>query len=178
MIGMLASGFVAFLAAPNTAFAAAPAIRNGDACKKVGKKITEGNKTFECVERNGVRVWQRAKSSGTPTSSTTTVPTTNEVKVLDSAQLALGASLTAIATSGGSSFAVVVTRTAGGVVAFSRTCTHLGSLVVPRGSDQLYCPAHGSIFNASSGAVIEGPANRALTQYKATERGGSIYITV
>jgi nitrite reductase/ring-hydroxylating ferredoxin subunit len=34
------------------------------------------------------------------------------------------------------------------------------------------------VFNASTGAVIEGPASRALTQYKATERSGSIYVTI
>jgi nitrite reductase/ring-hydroxylating ferredoxin subunit len=34
------------------------------------------------------------------------------------------------------------------------------------------------VFNASTGAVIEGPAEIALTQYKATERGGAIYITL
>jgi nitrite reductase/ring-hydroxylating ferredoxin subunit len=34
------------------------------------------------------------------------------------------------------------------------------------------------VFNASTGAVIEGPATRALTQYKVSERSGAIYITI
>jgi nitrite reductase/ring-hydroxylating ferredoxin subunit len=34
------------------------------------------------------------------------------------------------------------------------------------------------VFNASTGAVIEGPAEIALTQYKATERSGAIYVTL
>jgi nitrite reductase/ring-hydroxylating ferredoxin subunit len=175
IIGMLAGGFAAFLAAPSTALAATPTIRNGDVCKKVGKKKTQDGKTFECVEEDGVRQWKRVKSEPEKKPAE---PATSDVKVLDSAQLALGASLTAIVTSNAKSYAIVFTRTASGVVAFNRSCTHQGSLVVPRGSDQLYCPSHGSVFNASTGAVIEGPASRALTQYKATERGGSIYVTI
>jgi len=167
VIGMLAGGFVAFLAAPSTALAATPTIRNGDVCKKVGKRKTQDGKTFECVERDGVRQWRRTKSE----------PSTSDVKVLDSAKLALGASLTAVVTSGTKNYAVVLTRTAAGVVAFNRSCTHQGSFVAPSGGNQLTCPSHGAVFNASTGAVIEGPASRALTQYKASERSGSIYVS-
>ena len=92
-------------------------------------------------------------------------------------QLALGASLTAVVTSNAKNYAIVITRTAGGVVAFNRSCTHQGSFVAPSGGNQLTCPSHGAVFNASTGAVIEGPASRALTQYKATERSGSIYVS-
>jgi len=167
VIGMLAGGFVSFLAAPSTALAATPTIRNGDVCKKVGKRKTQDGKTFECVERDGVRQWRRTKSE----------PSTSDVKVLDSAKLALGASLTAVVTSGTKNYAVVLTRTAAGVVAFNRSCTHQGSFVAPSGGNQLTCPSHGAVFNASTGAVIEGPASRALTQYKASERSGSIYVS-
>ncbi|MFZ9422895.1 MAG: Rieske (2Fe-2S) protein, partial [Ilumatobacteraceae bacterium] len=73
---------------------------------------------------------------------------------------------------------VVLTRTSGGVVAFSRSCTHAGALVAPGPAGQLTCPAHGSVFNASTGAVIEGPANAALTQYRVSERSGVIYLTI
>ncbi len=175
VVGMLAGGFVAFLTAPSTALAATPTIRNGDVCKKVGKKKTQDGKTFECVERDGVRQWRRTKSEPVKKPAE---PSTSDVKVLDSAQLALGASLTAVVTSNAKNYAVVVTRTAGGVVAFNRSCTHQGSLVAPSGGNQLTCPSHGAVFNASTGAVIEGPASRALTQYKATERSGSIYISL
>ena len=98
--------------------------------------------------------------------------------MLDSTALALGASQNVVVTSGGRNIGAVVTRTASGVVAFSRTCTHAGASVSPGASGQLACPAHGSVFNASTGAVIKGPAEIALTQYKATERSGSIYITI
>ena len=175
VVGMLAGGFVAFLAAPSTALAATPTIRNGDVCKKVGKKKTQDGKTFECVERDGVRQWRRTKSEPVKKPAE---PSTSDVKVLDSAKLALGASQTAVVTSNAKNYAIVITRTAGGVVAFNRSCTHQGSFVAPSGGNQLTCPSHGAVFNASTGAVIEGPASRALTQYKATERGGSIYISL
>jgi nitrite reductase/ring-hydroxylating ferredoxin subunit len=175
LISMLAGGFVTFLIAPGTALAARPTIRNGDVCKKVGRRTTDGNKTFECVERDGVRQWRRVKAAETPKPAE---PSTSEVKVLESAKLALGASVTAIITSANKNYAVVLTRTSSGVVAFNRSCTHQGSLVAPTGGNQLTCPSHGAVFNASTGAVIEGPASRALTQYKTSERSGSIYVTI
>lgn len=172
-VGMFATGFVAFLFAPaaSVGAVATPQIRGGDVCKKLGKRQVVGNKTFECVKVGDARQWKRVKAAPPP-------PTTSEVKVLDSSALAVGASQNVVVTSGGRNIGAVVTRTAAGVVAFSRTCTHAGSLVSPGASGQLACPAHGSVFNAVTGAVIEGPADRSLTQYKATERSGSIYITL
>ncbi|NCZ86840.1 MAG: Rieske (2Fe-2S) protein, partial [Actinobacteria bacterium] len=69
-------------------------------------------------------------------------------------------------------------RTSAGVVAFNRACTHQGTLVTVNSANQLYCISHGSLFNLTTGAVIEGPASRALTQYKVTETGGAIYLTL
>lgn len=173
MVGMITTGFVAFLFAPSAAGAVSePVIRAGEACKKVGRRKTSGGRTFECVKTANGNTWRRAKAS------TPSQPTTSEVKVLDSTSLSAGASQTAIVTSGGKNYAVVLTRTSGGVVAFSRTCTHQGSFVNPTGANQLTCPSHGAVFNASTGAVIEGPATRALTQYKVSERSGAIYITI
>jgi Rieske Fe-S protein len=172
-VGMLATGFVAFLFAPaaSVGAVATPQIRAGDVCKKIGRRKSVGGKTFECVKTANGAKWKRAKVAPPP-------PTTSELKVLDSTALALGASQNVVVTSGGRNIGAVVTRTAAGVVAFSRTCTHAGVSVSPGASGQLVCPAHGSVFNASTGAVIEGPAEIALTQYKATERNGSIYITL
>jgi nitrite reductase/ring-hydroxylating ferredoxin subunit len=173
MVGMITTGFVAFLFSPSAAGALnEPVIRAGDTCKKVGRRKTSGGKTFECVKTANGNTWRRAKAS------TPSQPTTSEVKVLDSNSLSAGASQTAIVTSGGKNYAVVLTRTSGGVVAFSRSCTHQGSFVSPTGANQLTCPSHGAVFNASTGAVIEGPATRALTQYKVSERSGAIYITI
>ena len=172
MVGMIAAGFTAFLFSSSSADASsAPVIRAGEACKRVGRRKLVDGKTFECVRTANGPQWKRAKA-------TPTQPTTSDVKVFDSSSLPSGASQTAIVTSGGKNYAVVLTRTSSGVVAFSRSCTHQGSLVAPTGGNQLTCPSHGAVFNASTGAVIEGPASRALAQYKVSERNGAIYITL
>lgn len=58
---------------------------------------------------------------------------------------------------------VALVREAGGVVALSLACTHLGCTlnVTP---DELVCPCHGSRFD-HTGRVIEGPASRSLKRF-------------
>jgi ubiquinol-cytochrome c reductase iron-sulfur subunit len=54
---------------------------------------------------------------------------------------------------------------AGGLVAFSAICTHLGCAVVPQltPEGQIACPCHGSRFDPRrGGAVVKGPADRPL----------------
>ncbi len=49
--------------------------------------------------------------------------------------------------------------------ALSRSCTHEGTAVNFRSSQKDFlCPNHGARFS-TSGAVLEGPATRALTKY-------------
>ncbi|HKC26658.1 MAG TPA: Rieske 2Fe-2S domain-containing protein [Jatrophihabitans sp.] len=50
---------------------------------------------------------------------------------------------------------------AGTVVAFSAICTHMGC-TVNAGGPQLNCPCHGSVFNAFTGQVLNGPAPNPL----------------
>jgi Rieske Fe-S protein len=49
----------------------------------------------------------------------------------------------------------------GTVAAFSAVCTHLGC-TVNAGGPRLHCPCHGSIFNAFTGQVVQGPASSPL----------------
>jgi cytochrome b6-f complex iron-sulfur subunit len=49
----------------------------------------------------------------------------------------------------------------GTVAAFSAVCTHMGC-TVNAGGPQLNCPCHGSVFNAFTGEVLQGPAPRSL----------------
>lgn len=44
---------------------------------------------------------------------------------------------------------------------FNAKCTHLGCTVAPAGKE-LHCPCHGSVYNATTGAVLHGPAPKAL----------------
>ncbi len=46
---------------------------------------------------------------------------------------------------------------AGTIVTFSAICTHQGCTVAPAGK-QFRCPCHGSVYDAATGAVIQGPA--------------------
>jgi Rieske Fe-S protein len=52
--------------------------------------------------------------------------------------------------------------TAGTVKAFSAICTHMGCTVAPA-KGELDCPCHGSRYDLSTGAVLGGPAPKALT---------------
>ena len=51
--------------------------------------------------------------------------------------------------------------TAGTVACFSAICTHQGC-TVNAGGPRLHCPCHGSVYNAFTGAVIQGPAPASL----------------
>jgi Rieske Fe-S protein len=56
---------------------------------------------------------------------------------------------------------VVSRPTSSTVAAFSAICTHQGC-TVNAGGPRLHCPCHGSIYNAFTGTVIQGPAPSAL----------------
>lgn len=67
----------------------------------------------------------------------------------------------------------------GSYIALSKACTHEGSTVqYVASSNYVYCPNHGARFS-TTGAVTQGPASHALTQYKVTlsTDGKSLLIT-
>ena len=64
--------------------------------------------------------------------------------------------------------AVILGRDAGGLYAMSAACTHAGCLVdvtTSGGTEELYCPCHGSLFDANGG-VKRGPAGLPLQHYQ------------
>jgi cytochrome b6-f complex iron-sulfur subunit len=65
------------------------------------------------------------------------------------------------------------------VVAVSRTCTHQGCLIpLPEDSQQtLDCSCHGSRFT-TAGAVVMGPAERALQTFPASIEGSEVVVTI
>lgn len=67
-------------------------------------------------------------------------------------------------TTAGGDKVVVAQPEAGRVVAFSAICTHQGCTVAPEG-DRLNCPCHGSVFEAFTGAVVNGPADEPLPEF-------------
>lgn len=72
---------------------------------------------------------------------------------------------------------VIVVRTAKGVAAFPRVCTHRHQeLDVDEKSGAIYCPLHGSRFSLE-GKPTNGPAARALKWYKVElDRDGSVRV--
>lgn len=56
---------------------------------------------------------------------------------------------------------------------FSAICTHMGCTVAPAGR-QLRCPCHGSIYDATTGKVISGPAPRRLPRIPVQVQGGEV----
>src|SRR4051794_1934172 len=69
---------------------------------------------------------------------------------------------------------VLVSRpTASSAACFSAICTHQGCTVAPAGR-QLQCPCHGSVYDAATGAVISGPAPRALDRIPVAVDSGKV----
>lgn len=140
----------------------------GKPCKKEGRRRTVGKRTFQCTRTKGELRWKR-------------IPPTPEavyVRALDSSALRADTSQVVTAKdSSGRSYTFVLTRSAAGVFALSSACTHAGCPVFRSGAT-LYCDCHGSRFDAESGALIEGPARRALTRYSVIERDGGILVRV
>jgi Rieske Fe-S protein len=74
--------------------------------------------------------------------------------------------------------AVVLTRADDDTVhAFSAICTHQGCTVDKVSGGTIFCPCHGSTFNADTGAVTGGPAPRPLPAVPVAVRDGSVYTT-
>ncbi|MDB5263927.1 MAG: Rieske (2Fe-2S) iron-sulfur domain protein [Adhaeribacter sp.] len=71
---------------------------------------------------------------------------------------------------------IVAYTTDAAYVAVSSTCTHEGGIIGYDASGKRFnCPNHGSNFN-QSGTVINGPATKALKQYKTTLTGDNLRV--
>jgi len=71
---------------------------------------------------------------------------------------------------------VVLTRgTDGAVHGFSSICTHQGCTVATVANGTIDCPCHGSRFNATTGAVANGPATRPLPKVQIAVRNNDVY---
>jgi thiosulfate dehydrogenase [quinone] large subunit len=122
-------------------------------------------------------------SKGGSSNSATTAPSTTKVSTPSGTRIGLAS---AVGVGGAARFsdpanqqpAYVVQPEAGHFVAFSAICTHAGCTVgFQRGSPpEFVCPCHGSIYNATTGQVIQGPAVLPLPGIKIEEStSGELY---
>jgi Rieske Fe-S protein len=70
---------------------------------------------------------------------------------------------------------VVLTRIASVMRGFSSICTHEGCTLATVAQGTIDCPCHGSRFSAATGAVVHGPATRALPVIDVAVRGAEVY---
>ena len=70
---------------------------------------------------------------------------------------------------------VVTLASDSSVHGFSATCTHQGCTVSAVHDGVITCPCHGSRFDGRTGAVITGPALRALPSVPVVVRNGAVY---
>ncbi|WP_371484568.1 Rieske (2Fe-2S) protein [Kitasatospora sp. NBC_00315] len=70
----------------------------------------------------------------------------------------------------------IVQPKAGQYCGFSSICTHAGCAVAAPKDGQMYCPCHGSKFDAATGAVITGPATKPLPKYTVTKDGDQLHL--
>jgi Rieske Fe-S protein len=69
---------------------------------------------------------------------------------------------------------VVVVRSGQEVHAFSAICTHQGCEVNKVSDGKIKCPCHFSVFDASTGAVVSGPAPSPLPKVAVTVSNGEV----
>ncbi len=72
---------------------------------------------------------------------------------------------------------VVLTRDGSTVHGFSAVCTHQGCLVRDVRGGEIHCPCHGSAFDATTGAVVQGPATEPLAPVGVEVRDGEVVRT-
>jgi Rieske Fe-S protein len=70
---------------------------------------------------------------------------------------------------------VVVTRSGARIRAFSAVCTHQGCQVNKVSDGRIDCPCHGSVFDATTGAVVAGPAPSPLPPIPIEVRDGKVF---
>ena len=103
---------------------------------------------------------------------------TPDASASGSAVPSVSAATADIPVGGGKIFAdqlVVVTQPVKGEFkAFSATCTHQGCPVSEVTDGQIICPCHGSIFDAETGEVLDGPAPSPLEPVEVVVEGQDV----
>lgn len=75
---------------------------------------------------------------------------------------------------------LLVHTKSGGLVAYSRRCTHLSCPVSYQAGEEgerFYCPCHSGSFAVEDGRVLQGPPPHPLSRIKLEQRGDEIWAT-
>jgi nitrite reductase/ring-hydroxylating ferredoxin subunit len=76
---------------------------------------------------------------------------------------------------------IAVARSGGTLYAFNDICTHRGCNLSMGGEIEgttITCECHGSEFDMSTGAVLEGPATEPVASYPVREENGQLQVEV
>jgi nitrite reductase/ring-hydroxylating ferredoxin subunit len=74
---------------------------------------------------------------------------------------------------------IIVNEGGAKFAAFSARCTHKGGTVgYDAAAKKLVCPKHGSAFDGSTGAVVNGPADAPLKSFPAKSSADKVTISV
>jgi cytochrome b6-f complex iron-sulfur subunit len=125
-----------------------------------------------------------AGCGGSPTSpSSNSTPLTSVTGVVSGRVVTVAVGSGPLATVGGMAIAqtsigsFLITRTAASsATVLTATCTHEGCTVTNFSGSQFVCPCHGSTY-ATSGSVVQGPANRPLSTFAAQLNGDTLTFT-
>jgi 3-phenylpropionate/trans-cinnamate dioxygenase ferredoxin component len=73
---------------------------------------------------------------------------------------------------------VAVTRIGGTPYAFGDTCTHRGCSLSPGEvtGTEIECECHGSVFDMTTGEVLNGPATEPIATFPVSDEGGDLKI--
>ena len=73
---------------------------------------------------------------------------------------------------------IAVANVGGLFHAFDDTCTHMGCSLAEGDLEEttVICPCHGSEFDVTSGAVLQGPAREPVETYETRVEGGSLEV--
>ena len=73
---------------------------------------------------------------------------------------------------------IIVAKIDGTLYAFSDICTHQGCNLSPSDIEgtEIQCECHGSVFDVTTGAVVNPPAREPLPVFNVREEGGDLQI--
>ncbi len=74
---------------------------------------------------------------------------------------------------------IAVANVDGTFYAFDDTCTHMACSLAGGDLEEttVICPCHGSEFDVTSGAVLQGPAREPVETYETRVEGGSLEVS-